>query len=139
MLMSLIHKIFGKSKKLSTGEEGERRAEKFLKKKGFRILQKNYLCKTGELDIVAKEGETLVFVEVKTRKKHGKELPEAAMTAKKKHRVCCAAKHFMKSYRLTNKLFRFDVIGLEFDDENNWEIFHWQNAINYKQALARKY
>ena len=130
MLMSLIHKIFGKSKKLSTGEEGERRAEKFLKKKGFRILQKNYLCKTGELDIVAKEGETLVFVEVKTRKKHGKELPEAAMTAKKKHRV---------SYRLTNKLFRFDVIGLEFDDENNWEIFHWQNAINYKQALARKY
>jgi len=142
MLKSKVQNLFLKifeNEKMDSGEEGERRAEKFLKKKGFRILQKNYFCKTGELDLVAEDGESLVFVEVKTRKKFGKELPEAAMTTKKKHRVCSAAKHFMKKYRLTEKIFRFDVVGLEYDDENNWEINHWQNVINYNRALARKF
>ena len=138
IIQNLFFKIF-KNKKMVSGEEGERRAEKFLKKKGFRILQRNYFCKTGELDLVAKDGVSLVFVEVKTRKKFGKELPEAAITTKKKHRVCCAARHFMKKYRLTERIFRFDVVGLEFDDENNWEINHWQNVINYNRALARKF
>jgi len=131
-------KIFKKSK-MDSGEEGELRAEKFLKKKGFRILQKNYLCKTGELDLVAEDAGSLVFVEVKTRKKFGKELPEAAMTTKKKHRVCSAARHFMKKYKLTERIFRFDVVGLEFDDENNWEIHHWPNAIDYSRALAKRF
>ncbi len=142
MLISKIQKLFSVffyREKISSGEEGERRAENFLKKKGFRILQRNYFCKTGELDLVAEDGNSLVFVEVKTRKKFGKELPEAAMTIKKKHRVCSAARHFMKKYRITNKIFRFDIVGLEFDDENNWEINHWQNAINYNRALARRF
>jgi len=142
MLKSKVQNFFSKifkKEKLSSGEEGERRAEKFLKKKGFRILQKNYFCKTGELDLVAEDRDSLVFVEVKTRKKSGKELPEAAITTKKKHRVCSAARHFMKKYKLTEKIFRFDVVGLEFDDENNWEIYHWKNAINYNRSLARKF
>ena len=142
MLKSKIQKFcsdFFNRKKMSSGEEGERRAENFLKKKGFRILQRNYFCKTGELDLVAEDGNSLVFVEVKTRKKFGKELPEAAMTTKKKHRVCSAARHFMKNYKLTERIFRFDVVGLEFDDENNWEINYWQNAIDYNRALARKF
>ena len=126
-------------KKMKLGEKGERRAEIFLKKMGFRILQRNYFCKTGELDLVAEDGSSLVFIEVKTRKKFGKELPEAAMTTKKKHRVCCAARHFMKKYRITEKIFRFDLVGLEFDNENNWEINYWKNVINYNKALARKF
>ncbi len=45
----------------------------------------------------------------------------------------------MKTYKLMDRIFRFDVVGIEFDDENNFEINHWQNAIDYNRALARKF
>jgi len=88
---------------------------------------------------VAEEGGTLVFVEVKTRKASGRELPEAAVTARKRHRVCMAAQHFMRTYRQSERVFRFDVIGLEYDGEDNWDIRHWQSVIDYDRALARRH
>lgn len=121
------------------GEEGERRAASFLKKRGYRIVRRNYRCRAGELDIVAEEGGTLVFVEVKTRKAGGRELPEAAVTARKRHRVCMAAQHFMRTYSQSERVFRFDVVGLEYDDDDNWDIRHWQSVIDYDRALARRH
>jgi putative endonuclease len=123
----------------STGEQGEQRAAAYLQKLGYRILQKNYRCREGEIDIVARDGQTLVFIEVKTRDTYGNERPEAAVTASKKHKLCKAARHFMKKYKLTGSLFRFDIIGLDIDMQKTWTLHHWQNTINYKQALRRKH
>ena len=129
----------GRRSDVPRGEEGERRAASFLKKRGYRIVRRNYRCRAGELDIVAEEGGTLVFVEVKTRKAGGRELPEAAVTARKRHRVCMAAQHFMRTYSQSERVFRFDVVGLEYDDDDNWDIRHWQSVIDYDRALARRH
>jgi len=126
-------------RKNNTGEEGELRAADFLKEKGYKILQRNYNCRTGEVDIIAKEGKTIVFVEVKTRREGGKELPEAALTQKKRHRLCKAAQHFMRKYKMEYPLFRFDLIGVDFNEENEWKIHHWKNIINYEKGLVRRY
>ena len=126
-------------RKNNTGNEGEDRAVIFLKQKKYKILQTNYNCRTGEIDIVAKDKKTFVFVEVKTRREGGKELPEAALTPKKRHRLCKAAQHFMRNYNLKNPLFRFDLIGLEYNENNEWKILHWENIINYQNGLVRKY
>ena len=101
-------------------------------------MQRNYACPGGEIDLVAEEGGTLVFVEVKTRQKGGNELPEAAVTNRKKRRLCKAARHFMNRYKIAGRVFRFDVVGLEFTEDDRWEIHHWPNVIDYRRHLARK-
>jgi len=123
----------------ATGEEGERRAALHLQKLGYRVLQKNFRCRDGEIDIIARDRQTLVFVEVKARDIRGNERPEASVTASKKHKLCKAARQFMRKYKLTDTLFRFDIIGFDTDDNGNWELHHWQNVINYEQALKRKH
>ena len=89
---------------MTTGSAGERAAAAFLKEKGYRILQTNFSCKQGEIDIVAEEGESLVFVEVKTRIELGEELPEAALTRSKKRKVARAAREFMRQYHCKKNL-----------------------------------
>ncbi len=126
-------------RKNNTGDEGEFRAADFLRKQGYKILQRNYNCRTGEVDIIAKESGTIIFVEVKTRREGGKELPEAALTQKKRHRLCKAAQHFMRKYKMKDPLFRFDLIGLEYNENNEWEIHHWENIIDYQKGLVRRY
>jgi len=126
-------------RKNSSGAEGEKRAADFLKRIGFKILQKNYSCYSGEIDIIAKDAGTIVFVEVKTRSEGGNELPEAALTGKKRHRICKAAQHFMRKYKLEEPLFRFDLIAVEFNREGEWKINHLKNVIDYRKGLARRY
>ena len=128
-----------KKRKDNTGSKGEKRAADFLKKQGYKLLLRNYNCRTGEIDIIAKEGGTFVFVEVKTRREGGKELPEAALTQKKRHRLCKAAQHFMRKYKLKDPLFRFDLIGIEFNNDDEWKINHWENVVDYQKGLVRRY
>jgi len=128
-----------KKRENNTGSEGEKRAADFLKKQGYKILLRNYNCRAGEIDIIAKEGGTFVFVEVKTRREGGKELPESALTQKKRHRLCKAAQHFMRKYKLENPLFRFDLIGIEFNNDDEWKIHHWENVVDYQKGLVRRY
>jgi putative endonuclease len=125
--------------KAATGEEGERRAAAYLQKMGYRILQKNFRCRDGEIDIVARDGITLVFIEVKARDIRGNERPEAAVTLSKKHKLCKAARYFMQKYKLTDTLFRFDIIGFDTNNSSEWKLLHWQNVIDYKQALKRRH
>ena len=116
---------------------GERAALAFLKEKGYRILQTNFSCKQGEIDIVAEDEETLVFVEVKTREVFGDELPEAALTRSKKRKVARAAREFMKKYHAHDRIFRFDLIGIDYHLNGQCKIHHWQNTIDYRRALVR--
>ncbi len=108
---------------------GERRALKFLKKLGLTNLARNYLCKTGELDLVMAESDgTIVFVEVKTRSSRDIAEPEDSITASKKQRLSRAAQFFLKTQKIENHPCRFDVVAITLDRTGPETIKHYKNA-----------
>lgn len=88
---------------------------------------------------MAEDGDTLVFVEVKTRHVESVETPEAALTRRKRQRLCRAAREFLKTNRLHDRLLRFDIVGVEYDDRNIWRCRHWENVIDYRRGLRRRH
>ena len=92
------------------GETSETAAVKFLKKQGYQILTRNYRTKAGEVDIIAKDGDTIVFVEVKARRTSGYN-PKEAVTKTKQRRISIAALYYLKANRLLNAKARFDVVA----------------------------
>jgi putative endonuclease len=91
------------------GAEGEKRAAEYLLGKSYAILEKNWRFKKIELDIIAKLGELLVIVEVKTRERWQAEEAEKAVTRAKQRRMVTAAHAFMTERELSNEV-RFDII-----------------------------
>lgn len=94
------------------GKKGEEIALRFLKKNGYRILQRNYVCKLGEVDIIAREKDTLAFVEVKTRTSTTFGPPQLAVNASKQMQLSKAALSFIKEKRLEEMKARFDVVAI---------------------------
>ncbi len=95
-----------------TGKTGEDHAASFLQEKGFTILERNYRQKCGEIDIVAQDGKTLVFVEVKTRKTISFGSPFEAVTRNKQQQIARTAQDYICRKKLTNSPARFDVVGV---------------------------
>ena len=96
------------------GRSGEKRAEKYLKKLGYKILARNFKTVVGEIDIIAKDGDTVVFVEVKTRTGDAFGRPSEAVDAKKRAKYVKVAQAFLvKNYKTTDVLCRFDVVETE--------------------------
>lgn len=93
------------------GEIGEKRACQFLKKKGYMIVHTNYRWPGGEADIVARDGDYLVFVEVKTRSSNKYGLPEEAITEEKKQRITRTARYYIAQNRPEISI-RFDVVAI---------------------------
>lgn len=111
------------------GQWGQKQCEKFYKVKGFKILARNFSCKTGELDIVVGQSDgTVVFVEVKTRKSEKYAQAESAITYPKKLRMVKAARLFIKDYKLENNPLRFDVVIVIPDEKGKAQIRHYENA-----------
>ena len=101
-------------KKRSTrekGQEGERLAARFLEKQGFRILDRNYRNRLGEIDIVAEDRGVLVFVEVRTLKASAGHSPEETIQWKKQQRISRTAQY----KRLEDRPARFDVVSITLD------------------------
>jgi putative endonuclease len=98
--------------KIKTGLIGEDLAVSFLKKNGYRILEKNYRCPIGEIDIIARDRQVLVFVEVKTRKSAALGYPEEAVNSKKQKKISQVALHFLQKNHLTDETVRFDVVAV---------------------------
>lgn len=94
------------------GKRGEEAALRFLRQRGYRILQKNYVCKMGEVDLIAKEKDTLVFIEVKTRTSTAFGPPQLAVNAAKQIQLSQAALSFLKEKRLEDVRARFDVVAV---------------------------
>ena len=115
-------------KRLKLGREGEKAAEAFLKKKGYRIIEKNFRCKLGEIDIIAEQDGTVVFIEVKARADHQYGHPFNAVTQIKQRKIIQVAQSFLAKHRLLEKPTRFDVIGLTADPENAFRIELLENA-----------
>jgi len=98
--------------KKELGKKGEEKALRFLKKKGYRIIDQNYVCKLGEMDIIAKEKDTLVFVEVKTRTSMAFGPPQLAVTRFKQRQLSKVALNFLKEKQLEDVEARFDVVAI---------------------------
>jgi len=94
------------------GADGERAAEEFLRKRRYRIIERNYRCRAGEVDLVALDGNTVVFVEVKTRTGPGFGSPLDAVDLRKQGQVSRAAQYFLAKHQLHDRAARFDVVGV---------------------------
>jgi putative endonuclease len=94
------------------GKKAEEAAVDHLKRRGYRILEKNYRTPLGEIDIVAMDGDTLVFVEVKAKKTGRFGHPKEAVTAAKQRRISMAALVYLKSVGKVEHRARFDVVTL---------------------------
>jgi len=94
------------------GERGEDAAAAYLERSGLTVVERNWRCPSGEIDIVALDGETLVLCEVKTRKGVGKGTPEDAVTPAKQKRYKRLAAAYVQSSSLEDVEMRFDVITL---------------------------
>lgn len=100
------------------GSAGEKIAEKLLKKEGYRILERNYRCRYGEIDIIALDGDTIVFVEVKTRRNTAFGVPQQSVNPRKQRHMTLAATWYLTENRLNNRSARFDVVSIITQDEN---------------------
>ena len=107
--------LFGSFWNRILGERGERAAAAFLRKRGMRILVRNYRVPGGEIDLIARDGETLVFVEVKTRRAGS---PAEAVDRDKQRRISRAAIGFLKKHGMLDRNVpsRFDVVAVVWPD-----------------------
>ncbi len=98
------------------GARAERLAEKTLKKRGLRIITRQYSTPHGEIDLIARDGDTVVFVEVKARRRGD---PAEAVTQEKQRRLTLAALQFLKRYKLLETACRFDVVAIVWPDDRS--------------------
>lgn len=97
----------------SAGDKGEDFAASHLQQKGYKILHRNFRSKFGEIDIIALDGNTLVFVEVKTRWSKAYGYPEESVTSRKIRHLIKAAQYFKLMNPNTPELMRIDVVATE--------------------------
>jgi len=104
-------------RKQEIGKKGETVAVRYLKKLGYRIIEQNYRSNAGEIDIIAREKHSLVFVEVKTRSSRSFGSPKWAITSKKKKAISMAALYYLKMTNQTGADARFDVVSILVQEE----------------------
>ena len=95
------------------GRLAEDKAVDLLKKKGYRIIERNFRTKSGEIDIIAEDGNTVVFVEVRFRKNKAFGTPEETIDQKKIKKIILTANRYISMKNLTGKDIRFDVIAVD--------------------------
>lgn len=98
------------------GDAGEDLAAAALKKQGYQILERNYVTPLGEIDLIARHGGDLVFIEVKTRRSNKFADPQDAVNPAKQARLQRLADYYLQRKRLGEVEMRFDVVGITWDD-----------------------
>ena len=94
------------------GNSGERVAKEYLQKKGWHILQEQYRTRFGEIDLIAKDKDEYVFVEVKTRRSAENGYPEETITANKLRHIAASAEEYLSVHHVSDAPFRIDVIAI---------------------------
>jgi putative endonuclease len=119
----------------SLGRRGEAAAARFLKKKGYILVARSDRMRLGEIDLVAVDGRTVVFVEVKTRRSHETGHPAEAVDEDKQRRLTRLALTYLKRHNLLEYPARFDVVAVTWaDDRREPVIEHFENAF---EAVGR--
>lgn len=120
--------IFTYMNRTVLGKKGEKIAVRFLKAKGFKIVETNYRIRGGEIDIVAIDQETLVYIEVKTRTSDEFGSPEESITPRKIKYLMRTAKFYRNSRKNLPDLERIDVISIDLSNPTQALIKHIKNA-----------
>jgi putative endonuclease len=121
-----------KTETISTGRRGESLALEFLIGLRYAIVEKNYRKQYGEVDIIARDGDTLVFIEVKTRQTTVFGTPFEAVDARKQRQISRIAQEYIQSHRLGDEPARFDVIAVRLERDNQpATIDHMKNAFDF--------
>jgi len=111
------------------GQWGEKRCQRFLKRKGLKTLTRNFTCKTGEIDLVMVDTDkTIVFVEVRTRVDESFSSAESSITSAKKAKLFRTARFFLTTHNIDNRPFRFDVVTIVLGQKGRPQIRHYENA-----------
>ena len=111
------------------GKAGEELAVKFLKKKKYRVIERNYRSPFGEIDIIAWDGDTLSFVEVKARSSSNYGSPQAAVGGVKQGRLCRTALDYLAKRKIADVGMRFDVVAITV--QGGAELI--KNAFDYRE------
>ena len=101
-----------------TGALGEKIALNYLKKHGYRIIETNFRCRMGEIDIVTKKNDTLVFVEVRTKRDISFGIPEESVTPLKANHLARTAYHYRQSHNKLPESWRIDLLAIELNDDD---------------------
>ena len=110
---------------------GEKLALKQLRRQGYHILETNFRCRDGEIDIIARDKEYLVFIEVRTRTSSGFGTPEESVGIAKREKLVSLALAYLQSHRNLPSLWRIDVMAVELDQEGHVSRMELiQNAIS---------
>jgi len=99
-------------RRIETGRRGEAIAAAYLERMGYVVLERNYRCVFGEIDIVARDGATVCFVEVKSRRSARYGDPQLAVNAKKREKMIRTARHYLAGRGLEDRPARFDVAAI---------------------------
>lgn len=115
--------------KIMLGSSGEEAAVSYLQKKGLCIEQRNFRCRLGELDIVARDGHCLVFIEVRTVTGNAFGSAQESINKKKVHKIRLIATYYLQSRNIKNTPLRFDVIAITMDPSKTIrKLDHIKNA-----------
>lgn len=111
------------------GRWGEKRSQRFLKRKGLKTLTRNFSCKAGEIDLIMVDTDrTIVFVEVRTRADETFGSAESSITRSKKTRLIRTARYFLATHDIDDRPFRFDVVAIVLGPKGTPQIRHYENA-----------
>lgn len=117
--------------KQSFGQRGEQLAADFLTHQGYTVIAVNWHCRYGEIDIIARQGDTTVFLEVRTRHASLPESAFASISERKRERLIRAVHLYLARYHLEDALWRVDVIAIAFPESGSPIIEHVQDALGW--------
>ncbi len=110
-----------RSPRQGLGRTGEHMAEEALLRRGYRILERNFRCRYGEIDLVAEDVSDLVFVEVKTRRGASYGTPEEAVTTRKQRKLVELAFYYLDLHACSDRSWRIDVVAVQFSQTGKFE------------------
>lgn len=110
------------------GFKGEDIACEYLEKQGYRLIERNFRTRTGEIDLIMSQGPFLIFVEVKTRRSSLYGDGRESITRQKQTRIKTTALHYLQNHTHTASFLRFDVILITFQEKKLSQISHLPNA-----------
>jgi putative endonuclease len=121
--------------RMSLGKRGEIVAANFLAQNGYKILEQNYRCEIGEIDVIAEKDGRILFVEVKTRSSEHYGLPQESVHEIKQRKISRSAEWYLKEKRFETKPVGFEVIAVQWKEGGDPEIRLISNAFSFDQEL----
>lgn len=111
-----------KDQRKHIGQQGERRAAQYLVEQGYKLIERNWRCPSGEIDLIAEHSDQLVFIEVRTRRRTGTHgTPAESVQLKKQNKVRQTAQYYLYRMKQNNRKVRFDVIAVEMNPDGSFK------------------